>query len=56
MLDRKNAIKVSSVRIIDRINQEIGPDLKNLSKCKNIVNEYAEKIEKIEEEVRNIPY
>lgn len=52
MSERKNTKKVSHQRIIDRINREIGSDLKKLCRCQNIVDEYAEKIVQIEEEVR----
>lgn len=38
-------------RIIDRINREIGSDLKNLHKCTNIVKEYELRVTEIEDEV-----
>lgn len=38
-------------RIVERINREVGTDIKNLGKCKNIVSEYKQRISKIESEL-----
>lgn len=39
--------------IVERINQEVGSDIKSLHKCKNIVNEYKDRINGLEEKVRS---
>lgn len=44
-------MKRSVDRIVDRINREIGSDIKNLNKCTNIIKEYQQRITEIEEEV-----
>lgn len=44
-------MKKSTERIIDRINREIGSDLKNLHKSRNIVKDYKDRIKELEEEV-----
>lgn len=46
-------------KIVERINREVGADIKNLHKCKNIVDEYRQRINVIEAELivdnNNIP-
>lgn len=44
-------MKKSTERIIDRINREIGSDLKNLHKSRNIVKDYKDRIKELEDEV-----
>lgn len=44
-------MKRSVDRIVDRINREVGSDIKNLNKCTNIIKEYQDRITEIEEEV-----
>lgn len=52
-------MKLITNRIVERINREIGADIKNLNRCKTIVNEYSNRIENIESELlienNNIP-
>lgn len=38
-------------RIIERINREVGNDVKNLHKCKSIVDDYTKRVGEIEAEV-----
>lgn len=46
-------------RIVDRINREVGADIKNLHKCKHIVSDYKKRIVEIEAELlienNNVP-
>lgn len=46
-------------KIVDRINREVGADLKNLHKCKNIVSDYQQRVGEIEAELlienNNVP-
>lgn len=46
-------------KIVDRINREVGADIKNLHKCKNIVDDYKQRIGEIEAELlienNNVP-
>lgn len=37
--------------IVERINREVGADINNLHKCKNIVTEYTKRVGEIEAEV-----
>lgn len=37
--------------VVERINREVGSDIKNLRKCKNIVDEYTKRVGDIEAEV-----
>lgn len=45
-------MKDVSRNVIERINRDIGSDIKNLYHCKNISNEYAKRVGEIEAEVR----
>lgn len=38
-------------RIIERLNREIGSDLKNLHKCRDIVSDYKNRVKELEDEV-----
>lgn len=38
-------------KIIERINREVGNDVKNLHKCKSIVDDYTKRVGEIEAEV-----
>lgn len=40
--------------VIERINRDIGSDIKNLSKCKEISGEYAKRVGEIEAEVKRL--
>lgn len=40
--------------VIERINREVGSDIKNLHKCKNTISEYATRVGDIEAEVRGV--
>lgn len=46
-------------KIVDRINREVGADVKNLHKCKDIVADYKQRIGEIEAELlienNNVP-
>lgn len=46
-------------RIVDRINREVGADIKNLHKCRHIVDDYKQRIGEIEAELlienNNVP-
>lgn len=44
-------MKNAANNMIERINREVGADVNNLHKCKNIVNEYTERVSEIEAEV-----
>lgn len=48
-----------SNRIVDRINREVGGDIKNLHKCKYIISDYKKRIVEIEAELlienNNVP-
>lgn len=37
--------------VVERINREVGSDIKNLRKCKSIVEEYTKRVGDIEAEV-----
>lgn len=49
-----NKMKNVPNSIVERINREVGSDIKNLRKCKNIVDEYTKRVGDIEVEVN--PY
>lgn len=38
-------------KIVERLNREVGADVKNLHKCKNIVNDYKRRVGELEAEV-----
>lgn len=40
-----------SKSVIERINREVGTDIKNLHNCKNTISEYAKRVGDIEAEV-----
>lgn len=42
--------------VIERINQDVGSDIKNLNNCQIITNQYAKRVVEIEEEVRCVMY
>lgn len=37
--------------VIERINRDVGADIKNLHHCKGIISEYAKRVGEIEAEV-----
>lgn len=37
--------------IVERINREVGSDIKNLHKCKHIIDDYSSRVNEIEAEV-----
>lgn len=37
--------------VIERINRDVGADIKNLHQCKGIISEYAKRVGEIEAEV-----
>lgn len=48
-----NKMKNVPNSIVERINREVGSDIKNLRKCKNIVDEYTKRVGDIEAEVNS---
>lgn len=44
-------MKIVAKNVIDRINRDIGGDIKNLYHCKDISSEYAKRVGEIEAEV-----
>lgn len=38
--------------VIDRINNKVGNDIKNLHNCKSITSQYAKRVSEIESEVK----
>lgn len=56
---RDESMKQITNRIVERINREIGADIKNLNRSKNIINDYTNRVESIEAELltenNNVP-
>lgn len=44
-------MKNVAMNVIERINRDVGADIANLGRCKNITNEYAKRLAEIEAEV-----